>query len=332
MFYLKTGGGKSVEKRYDLIIVGGGPGGIASAVEASIFGLEKILFIEKGDNHSQTIRQYYKDSKRVDKDWQGQSVEMEGNVEFFDGTKESTLEYFESLLDHENIDTLFECEVDRVVKEDGLFTVVTPKGDFAAKNVIVSIGRMGKPNKPSYKIPASLKKVVNFNPYECRGHEKILVVGGGDSAVEYACQLSTINDVTLAYRRESFARINDINREMIERYDQEERLRVRYGIDIDSIENEEGRVRVNYSNGFHTLYDRVIYALGGTTPVDFFRKSGMELDEHDLPVISEKFETNVKGLYTAGDIVYKSGGSIAMAINHAYHILKDITGEDGGLA
>ncbi|MDM5271505.1 NAD(P)-binding domain-containing protein [Sulfurovum sp. zt1-1] len=317
---------------YDIIIVGGGPGGIASAVEASIFGLEKILFIEKGENHSQTIRQYYKDAKRVDKDWQGQSVDMEGNIEFFDGTKESTLEYFELLLDNENIDTVFNCEVDRVVKENDLFTVTTPQGSFTAKNVIVSIGRMGKPNKPSYKIPPSLKQVVNFNPYECRGREKILVVGGGDSAVEYACQLSCDNNVTLSYRRESFNRINDINLEMVERYDQEERLRVRYGIDIDSIENEKGKVKVNYNNGFYTIYDRVIYALGGTTPVDFFRKSNMVLDEHDLPVINEKFETSVKGLYIAGDIVYKSGGSIAMAINHAYHILQDITGEKGGLA
>ncbi|MFT7823788.1 MAG: NAD(P)-binding domain-containing protein [Sulfurimonas sp.] len=317
---------------YDLIIVGGGPGGIASAVEGSIFGMKRILFIEKGDNHSQTIRQYYKDAKRVDKDWQGQTVEIEGNVAFFDGTKESTLEYFESLLDHDAIDTIFECEVDRVLKEeDGMFSVVTPQGNFISKNVIVSIGRMGKPNKPSYKIPPSLKKVVNFNPYDCRGHEKILVVGGGDSAVEYACQLSCDNDVTLSYRRESFARINDINQEMIERYDQEEKLRVRYGIDIDAIENEDGKVRVNYSNGFHTIYDRVIYALGGTTPVDFFRKSNMELDEHDIPRFNEKYETSVKGLYIAGDIVYKSGGSIAMAINHAYHILQDITGEKGGL-
>lgn len=319
-----------MEKLYDLIIVGGGPGGIASAVEGSIFEMKKILFIEKGDNHSQTIRQYYKDSKRVDKDWQGQTVDMEGNIEFFDGTKETTLEYFDLLLDHESIDTLFNCEVDRVVKENDLFAVTTPQGTFSAKNVIVAIGRMGKPNKPSYKIPPSIKKVVNFNPYDCRGHEKILVVGGGDSAVEYACQLSCDNDVTLSYRRESFSRINDINLEMIERYDQEERLRVRYGIDIESIENAQGKVKVNYNNGFHTIYDRVIYALGGTTPVDFFRKSNMEVDEHDLPVINEKYETSVKGLYIAGDIVYKSGGSIAMAINHAYHILQDITGEKGG--
>ena len=321
-----------MENLYNLIIVGGGPGGIASAVEGSLFGMKKVLFIEKGDNHSQTIRQYYKDAKRVDKDWQGQTVEMEGNVEFYDGTKESTLEYFDKLLDHDSIDTLFNCEVDRVTKDDdGLFTVVTPQGYFQSKNVIVSIGRMGKTNKPSYKIPASIKNLVNYNPYDCRGHEKILVVGGGDSAVEYACQLSTINNVTLVYRRDSFSKINDINQEMVERYDQEEQLRVRYSTDIESLENAEGKVKVNYTHGFSTIYDRVIFALGGTTPVDFFTKSNMNLDENNMPIINEKYETSVKGLYIAGDIVYAKGGSIAMAINHAYEILKDIMGEDGGV-
>ncbi|HIP41325.1 MAG TPA: cbb3-type cytochrome oxidase assembly protein CcoS [Campylobacterales bacterium] len=309
---------------YDLIIVGGGPGGIASAVEASIFKMEKILMIEKGENHSQTIRQYYKDSKRVDKDWQGQTVDMIGNVDFFDGTKESTLDYFETLLDGDGIDTVFNAEVDRVTKEGELFSVVTPQGNFSAKHVIVSIGRMGKPNKPSYKIPRTIKSVVNFNPYECRGNEKILVVGGGDSAVEYACQLTTINDVTLSYRRDSFSKINEINQEMIHRYDQEERLRVRFSIDIESIENEEGKVKVNYNNGFSTIYDRVIYALGGTTPIDFLQKSNIEVDDKDRPIYDEKYETSVAGLYMAGDIIYDNGGSIAMAINHAYDILQDI--------
>jgi thioredoxin reductase (NADPH) len=322
-----------MENQYDLIIVGGGPGGIASAVEAAFFGVEKILLIEKGDNHSQTIRQYYKDAKRVDRNWQGQSIEFEGNVEFFDGTKESTLDHFESLLDHDGIEALFECEVDRVIKEkEGNFSVMTPKGTFSAENVIVAIGKMGKPNKPDYKIPPTIKKVVNFNPYDAHGQEKILVVGGGDSAVEYASELCCLNDVTLSYRKESFTRVNDINKEIIERYDQEEKLRVRYSTDIESIENEEGKVKVNYTNGYHTIYDRVIYALGGTTPIDFFRKSNIELDEHELPVTNQSYETSVKGLYVAGDIVYKSGGSIAKAINHAYHILRDITGKDGGLA
>jgi len=313
-----------MEALYDIAIIGGGPGGIASAVEASIFGMEKILFIEKGDNHSQTIRQYYKDAKRVDKDWQGQTVDIKGNVKFFDGTKESTLEYFESLLDDESIDTLFNTEVQGVTKDGDLFIVKTPNGEYKAKNVIVAIGRMGKPNKPSYKIPRTIKSCINFNPHDCRGHEKILVVGGGDTAVEYACHLSTDNTVTIAYRKESFSRINDINAEMITRYDQEELLRIRYSADILSIENHEGKVQVNYTNGYHTIYDRVIYALGGTTPVDFLRSCGIGLDDDNEPIFNAQHETTVEGLYMVGDIVFNSGGSIAMAINHAHDVLTDI--------
>ena len=313
-----------MEALYDIAIIGGGPGGIASAVEASIFGMEKILFIEKGDNHSQTIRQYYKDAKRVDKDWQGQTVDIKGNVKFFDGTKESTLEYFESLLDDESIDTLFNTEVQGVTKDGEAFIVKTPNGEYKAKNVIVAIGRMGKPNKPSYKIPRTIKSCINFNPHDCRGHEKILVVGGGDTAVEYACHLSTDNTVTIAYRKESFSRINDINSEMITRYDQEELLRIRYSADILSIENHEGKVQVNYTNGYHVIYDRVIYALGGTTPVDFLRSCGIGLDDDNEPIFNAQHETTVEGLYMVGDIVFNSGGSIAMAINHAHDVLTDI--------
>ncbi len=65
-----------MENIYDLIIIGGGPGGIGSVVEAKELGLEKVLMIEKTDNHSHTIRKFYKDQKRVDKDWQGQAVEL----------------------------------------------------------------------------------------------------------------------------------------------------------------------------------------------------------------------------------------------------------------
>ena len=309
---------------YDLIIVGGGPGGIAAAVEASIFGLENVLLIEKGDNHSQTIRRYYKDSKRVDKIYNKQEIVLKGNVEFFDGTKETTLDYFEELLDSGKFDVLYNNEVDKVVKEDGIFNVVTRKGSFQAKKVIVAIGRMGKPNKPSWKIPASIKKQINHNPYDCRGHEKILVIGGGDSGVEYACQLTNGNNVTISIRDKEFTRPNEINKEMVIRYDQEERLRARYSINVENVEPFENRIKVNYDNGFHTIYDRIILAIGGTTPIGFLQGSGVELDETKHPVFDENYMTNVEGLYIVGDIVYKKGGSIAMAINHAYDVMKHI--------
>lgn len=76
-----------MQQMYDMVIIGGGPGGIGAAVEAKVLGINSILMIEKGDNHSQTIRKFYKDNKRVDKNYKGQEIELHGNVDFTDGTK-----------------------------------------------------------------------------------------------------------------------------------------------------------------------------------------------------------------------------------------------------
>ena len=309
---------------YDLVIIGGGPGGIGSAIEAKILGLKKILLIEKSDNHSHTIRKFYKDKKRVDKDWQGQEVVLEGNVEFMDGTKESTLNYFDKLLDDELIDSKFNCEVTKVEKEDGIFSIYTACGSHRAKNIIVSIGRMGKPNKPSYKIPASIRTQVNYNLDKCGNGEKILVVGGGDSAVEYACELSETNQVTLNYRRETLGRPNPTNQKMIEEFSDKGRVTLKLGVDIESVTNEEGEVRVNFADESHSLYDRVIYAIGGTTPKEFLKMCGVTLDDKGEPIFDENYESETKGLYIAGDIAFASGGSIAIALNHGYRIVTHI--------
>ena len=312
-------------KIYDLIVIGGGPGGIASAVEAAIFKIPNVLLIEKGENHSQTIRMYYKDSKRVDRVWKKQEVELLGNVDFFDGTKESTLDHFETILEKDLIDFKYNTEVDSVQKEGELLKVTSSQGEFFTKNAIVAIGKMGKPNKPPYKLPRSLKNVINHNPYECKGNEKILVIGGGDSAVEYACQLTTENEVTISHRDSSFSYPNEINIEMINRYEKEGRLKVLHASNTIGIEDVDGKPKVLFEDGTSEIYDRVILAIGGTTPVGFMQKSGIEMDENKMPVYDENFQTNILGLYIAGDIVFKHGGSIAMAINHAYSIIDHIS-------
>ena len=308
---------------YDLIIIGGGPGGIGSAVEAKVLGLEKVLMIEKTDNHSHTIRKFYKDKKRVDKDWQGQAVELEGNVEFVDGTKESTLDYFDKLLDDEIIDTRFNCAVEKVHKEDGIFHVTSGCGEDRARNIVVCIGRMGKPNKPSYKIPASLRTLVNFNLDKCGNGEKLLIVGGGDSAVEYACELSETNDVTLNYRRDTLTRPNPTNQEMIFNYADDEALVLKLGVDIESLESESGQIKVNFTDG-PELFDRIIYAIGGTTPSDFLKCCLVTLDDVGEPIFDENCQTETEGMYVAGDIVFSSGGSIAIALNHGHKIVTHI--------
>lgn len=309
---------------YDLVIIGGGPGGVGAAVEAKVLGIKSILLIEKGENHSQTIRKFYKDNKRVDKNYKGQEIALTGTIDFRDGTKESTLNYFDSLLDSGEIDTAFKSEVESVTKVGNEFHIVTSKAGYRAKNVIVAIGTMGKPNKPEYNLPLSLKERINFNLDKCSQGEKLLIVGGGNSAVEYAIELSKTNNVTLNYRRESFNRLNETNLEMINEYNGQEKLRLRLGMDIVSIENENGLAKVHFTDGYYTIYERVVYAIGGTTPVDFLKKCGITLDAEGKPEFDENYETKTKGLYLAGDIAVKNGGSIAIALNHAYHIVNHI--------
>lgn len=309
---------------YDVAIIGGGPGGIGAAVEAKVLGLKHILMIEKGDNHSQTIRKFYKDNKRVDKNYKGQEVHLSGTIDFRDGTKESTLNYFDSLLDSGEIDTAFNSEVESITRNDDEFQIVTTKAGYRAKNVIVAIGTMGKPNKPDYTLPISLKDRINFNLGKCSSAEKLLIVGGGNSAVEYAIELSKTNNVTLNYRRDNFNRINDTNLSLIHEYNGQEKLRLRLGMDISSIENENGLPKVNFTDGYFTIYERVIYAIGGTTPVDFLKKCGITFNAENKPEFDENFETKTKGLYLAGDIAVRSGGSIAIALNHAYDIVTHI--------
>jgi len=314
-----------VENIYDLIIIGGGPGGIGTAVEARALGIEKILLLEKSDNHSDTIRKFYKDNKRVDKDWQGQLVEMEGTIPFMDGTKESTLDFFDCLIDQHVIDSHFNCEVDKITKgDDGIFTVRAGCGTFKGRYVVIAIGRMGKPNKPSYKIPPSIRKRVNFNLDQCNQGEKILVVGGGDTATEYAVELSRNNEVTLNYRRAELTRPNPTNRQMIQEAFTVGRVRPLLGVDIEGLENLHGKVEVHFTDGSREVFDRVIYAIGGTTPVDFLKNADLRLDATGEPVIKENLETSVEGIYIAGDIAFKSGGSIAIALNHGYRIVQDI--------
>ncbi|MCF6244001.1 MAG: NAD(P)-binding domain-containing protein [Sulfurovum sp.] len=310
---------------YDVVIVGGGPAGIASAIEAKALGLTKVLMIEKGENHSQTIRKFYKDSKRVDKDYKGIVVELKGSVDFEDGTKESTLDYFDALLDNENIDTLFNLEVEKITKEKDVFRVTTSNVDYVAKNVIIAIGTMGKPNKPDYKTPSSLRDKVNFNINKSSEGEDVLVVGGGNSAIEYAIDLAQTNNVTLAYRKEKFTRVNDTNKKMLYEYSAEYGLEIKMNTDITSLEDENERPKVHFNDESYTVYDRVIYAIGGTAPVDFLKSSGVTFDENEKAILDKNFESETKGLYLAGDIAVRKGGSIAFALSHAYHIIAHIT-------
>ena len=310
---------------YDVIVIGCGPAGMSAALEARAKNLS-VLVLEKGESHNMSIRKFYKEGKRVDRDYKGQVVELKGELDFQDGNRESTLEFFDTLLKPINVE--YQSDVESVSQSEGVFSVNTSDNrSFKARFVIIGIGKMGQPNKPSYAIPPSIRKSVNFNANDARGEEKILVVGGGNSAVEYAIDLAQNTQggsVTLNYRRKEFTRINDINAKELESALSNGRLMGRFGIDIIELNDEDGKVAVKFSDESKEVFDRVIYAIGGATPVDFLKKCGIKTDEKGVPLVSQTLESSVKNLFVAGDIALKSGGSIALAIKHSYDIMNEI--------
>ncbi len=304
---------------YNLAIIGAGPAGIATAVEGYLQGIRDIVLLEKDEKHNSTIRKYYKDEKRVDKDWKGQKIELDGRIYFVDGTKETTLDFFDEILAYHSVELQTHVEVQSIKKRDEYFEIFMPGKSITAKYVVVTIGRMGRPNKPQYKIPAKIKERVGFTLDGCGEGEKILVVGGGDSAVEYALDLSASNRVTICYRRETFRRANPTNQSDITNAILHKEVEAMLGVDIDYLEEDDGKVKVIFHDLEPQTFDRVIYAIGGTTPSAFLANSGIK-EKDGKPLHDDNYETNIKGLFVAGDITQESGGSIALGLNHGYAI------------
>lgn len=307
---------------YDIAIIGAGPAGIATSCEAIIFGMKNILLFEKSDNHSDTIRRYFNDNKPVDKDWKGIKVDLEGHINFEDGTKETTLDLFEESLEKRLLDAKFNTEISTVKRLVDRFKITTTKNEvYYAKNIVIAIGKMGKPNKPSYKIPSSLKSRANHTIADCKGNEDVLVVGGGDSACEYAYFIHQDNRVTFNYRRDEITKANPKNIKNLMNCVEDGEIKAKLGVDIEKVEDEDGKFKVFYTNGDIEKYDRIIYALGGVTPKEFLQNCSVLLDEKDNPIVDNK-NLNSEGVYLAGDIAGSIGGSIALALNHGYNIIK----------
>ncbi|EAC1839535.1 NAD(P)-binding domain-containing protein [Campylobacter lari] len=306
-------------KIFDMVVIGAGPAGIAAGVEAKIKNKE-VIVLEKADAICQTLVKFYKEGKRVDKAYKGCDSTNYGHINFEDGTRESTIEIFQNAIKEHNLEVKLSSEVESVKKDGENFIVSTANENYICKNVVIAIGRMGKPNKPSYTLPITLTKIINFNANSASQGEKILVVGGGNSAAEYAIDLAKNNDVTLCYRKETFSRLNDINLSDIQKAFEQGSVKAKLGIDIISIEDESGKAKVNFTNDTNEIYDRIIYAIGGSTPLDFLQKCSIEVDEKGVPSFDENKESNVKGLFVAGDIASKNGASIVVGLNDSFKI------------
>jgi thioredoxin reductase (NADPH) len=311
----------------DLLIVGAGPAGIATAVEAKRAGIERILLLEKGPRHSFSIEKLYTPGKRVDKVYLGQEVDCEGAVCIVDGTRETALETLDAFVAQYGLEIRSETEVESIDRgEDGSFEVLDTKcGTYLARTVVIAIGVYGRPNKPGYPIPTSLRGHVHFDLNEgIPADQSVLIIGGGNTALEYAAYLYADHAVTLAYRGSEFAKANEVNRKILDHLRESGKLTVRMVSDVASLRDAgaDPRVEAAFKEGGALAFDHVLYAIGGTTPEGFLRKAGVEI-QGKAPVVDERFHSTVPGLYLAGDLVAGGKGSIVKAFNTGHKVVWD---------
>lgn len=325
------------ERDFDLVVVGAGPAGIALAAEARAAGVpgDRILVLEKAPEHSWIIRKYYPASKPVLANYKRIEARCEGVLCIPDLTREETLTYLDRAIRDSGAVVRYQDGVHRIGREaDGRLRTESDGGVWRAPVVVIAIGILGRPNKPSYPIPRAVKDKVFFDvTSEVMSGKDLLVVGGGDTATEY-CQflVQERNRVTLSYRGAVLNRPNPINRDSVLALEREGRLRMLLNSNVDALGAAGEKVRVQFAEpSLDPLeVDRVIYALGGTTPENFLRSIGIDFDGPQ-PRLTETFATSVPGLFLAGDLTAgKTGGSIIFAFNTAAAAMRQIC-EDHGI-
>ncbi|MEW6736331.1 MAG: NAD(P)-binding domain-containing protein [Acidobacteriota bacterium] len=319
--------------RYRFIIVGAGPAGISLAVEACVAGIssEEILLLEKGAEHSWAIRKFYPESKPVTANYKGIEAQCEGVMCIVDTTKEHTLSYLDQAIDDYSLQVHYNEAVHRIAPyQNGElgFTVETNNSIYQSRFCAIAIGILGRPNKPTYALPNSLRRAIHFDITSERIEDKnCLVVGGGDTASEY-CQflVQQNNRVTLSYRGSEFTRLNSVNYKSLMALQSCGEVKILAGSNIVSIADVDGRPQVTFAEPEYSsiIFDKVIYALGGSTPENFLRSVGIEFDG-SAPILKEGYETSVSGLFLIGDLsAGKSGGSIISAFNSSARAMRYI--------
>ncbi len=322
-------------KTYKLVIIGAGPAGISLAAEARLSGVKagNILMLDKAEAHSWVIRSLYPDKKPVTANYKGMPAICHGVMCLQDSTKNDTINYLDRAIQKTGVKVHYAEEVQKIEatgteKEPG-FVVTTNKDTYKAKIVVIAIGIFGKPNKPDYPLPRKLKDKIHFDITSFRTTgEKILVVGGGDSASEFAQFLIEMgNDVSLSYRRKQFSKMNSFNLNSINELQKCNRIKLLMGSNIKSVEvsqNNKPLIQFAEKDFGSVEYDRVVYALGGSTPENFLKSTGIDF-AGDAPDVKEDGETTIPGLFIGGDLLAgKRGGSISHAFNASRNTMETI--------
>lgn len=263
----------------DVCIIGAGPGGISASLRAAERKLSYVTLEQ--DEFGGTVARYPRQklvlTSPVD-------FPVYGKFSKLQLSKEDLLKFWDKIRREAKLSVRTAERAERVVRQDGAgFLITTAKGEYRARSVVLALGRRGSPRKldvPGEQLSKVMYSLIDAEAYT---ENKILVVGGGDSAVETAMGLAHQrgNTVTLSYRKDSFTRIKERNAQRVKELAKAGKLSVIFN--SQPLEIRERAVLLEVAGKQRELPNDYVWVLAGSLPAnDFLRQAGVQLGSRDL--------------------------------------------------
>ena len=259
----------------DVAIVGAGPAGIATAVGCRAAGLSYVL-IEQ-DTVGGTVAHYPRQklvmTEPVDLPYYGKFGQAMIR-------KETLVSSFQDVLAKAGVRVHEKTKLSALAGEKGSFVVTTDRGVMTSKRVVLAIGRRGTPRKlgvPGEELDKVAYRLIDPRQYS---NQRVLVVGGGDSALEAAIQLAEDSnaEVSISYRRPEFARCRPLNKEKMDAHLRQGRIAAFMSTELLAI--ERGSVTLKNGSIGKIPNDFVLACLGGELPNELLKSMGVAIRKH----------------------------------------------------
>ncbi len=271
--------GRNTPGVYDLCVVGAGPGGISASLRAIERKLSYITLEQ--DEFGGTVAKYPRQKLVLTSPVE---FPLHGKFKKLKISKEELLAFWQKVHRQAGLQVNTCEKVEEIRREaEGAFIVQTSKGQYRAWTVILALGRRGTPRKLDIKGEDLAKVMYSLIEAEAYTGKQILVVGGGDSAVEAAMGLAHQkgNRVTMSYRREAFSRIKERNTQALREYTKSGRLKLIFN--SQPVEIREKSVLLEVGGKVQELQNDYVWVFaGGTPPNEFLQKVGVQLGARDL--------------------------------------------------
>jgi thioredoxin reductase (NADPH) len=274
-------GKKVLDKKlnYDVVIVGAGPAGLTAALASQEHGLRYIV-LEQGSIGGSIF--HYPRQKLV----LTAPVELPlyGKLKVSEITKEELLKMWMNVIESRKIRIQINTKVDGIAQNQEGFHVSYGSSNYTAKYVLLALGRRGSPRKlgvPGEDLPKVAYQLIEAEMYSQRN---ILIVGGGDSAVEAAVALARQkgNTITLSYRRNEFVRLKEKNEKNIADMIQAKKIRVIFNSQLVEIRRENVIIKEE-PRQLHTISnDNIFIFAGGEMPVELLKQAGVRLRTEEI--------------------------------------------------